>query len=261
MSAGVRSVTGEESITARFAAHRDKQPAPRRQEALRLSILPGELLHLALKTRPIKAHLAPVRDDLILGLVNGNGPTARTAGRADYVLSSNCAKIRPVKTTSRGLPASGSLASAPLPETTVKTKVWLERDGAFVIGDGGLRLLLGIIEHGSLLRAAREIRWSYRHAWGYLRRAEAALGAPLTVPRPGKGASRGTALTEVGRLVIEQLAKVRNRIDDAVGPTGPTAADVASRGASVPRGGRAPSTRAPYTTVSRYRDGDWRRRR
>jgi len=148
-----------------------------------------------------------------------------------------------------------------LSEATVKTKVWLERDGAFVIGDGGLRLLLGIIEHGSLLRAAREIRWSYRHAWGYLRRAEAALGAPLTEPRPGKGASRGTALTEAGMLVIEELAKVRNRIDDAVGPTGPTAADVASRGAHTPRGARAPAGRAPHTSVSRYRDGDWRRRR
>ena len=98
---------------------------------------------------------------------------------------------------------AASLKSAPggpdardavaLPDTAVKTKVWLERDGRFVIGDGGLRLLLGILEHGSLLAAARQIRWSYRHAWGYLRRAEAALGMPLTEPRPGKGASRGTS--------------------------------------------------------------------
>ena len=73
--------------------------------------------------------------------------------------------------------------------------------GASSSGDGGLRLLLAIIEHGSLLGAAREIGWSYRHAWGYLRRAEAALGRPLTEARPGKGASRGTALTEAGRLV------------------------------------------------------------
>jgi molybdate transport system regulatory protein len=163
--------------------------------------------------------------------------------------------------TMRALSASGSSVSARLAETTVKTKVWLERDRAFVIGDGGMRLLLGIIEHGSLLRAAREIGWSYRHAWGYLRRAEAALGTPLTEPRPGKGASRGTALTEAGRLVIEELARVRNRIDDAVGPTGPTAADVASRGARAPRGERAPAARAPHPSVSRYRDGDWRRRR
>jgi|SRR6266571_4355878 len=70
-------------------------------------------------------------------------------------------------------------------------RCWLERDGQFVLGDGGLLLLLGILKHGSLLGAARQIRWSYRHAWGYLRRAEAALGTRLTEARPGKGASRG----------------------------------------------------------------------
>jgi molybdate transport repressor ModE-like protein len=148
-----------------------------------------------------------------------------------------------MKTTQRPTRAPGSPTPASLPQTAVKTKVWLERDGLFVIGDGGLRLLLGILEHGSLLRAAREIRWSYRHAWGYLRRAEAALGAPLTEARPGKGASRGTALTEAGRLVIERLAEVRNRVDDAVGPTGPTPADVASRGRRAVHDGSTPSVR------------------
>src|SRR5262245_66309047 len=122
-----------------------------------------------------------------------------------------CASIWRVKpqgvkpTTPKSLPsAAEARGAAALPETAVKTKVWLEHDGRFVIGDGGLRLLLGILENGSLLAAARQIRWSYRHAWGYLRRAEAALGMPLTEPRPGKGASRGTVLTEAGRPVIER---------------------------------------------------------
>jgi molybdate transport repressor ModE-like protein len=141
----------------------------------------------------------------------------------------------------------------------VKTKVWLDRGGHFVIGDGGLRLLLAIIEHGSLLGAAREIGWSYRHAWGYLRRAEAALGTPLTEPRPGKGASRGTAVTEAGRLVIERLAEVRSRIDDAVGPLGPTAADVAARGRRLAREMRVAGPRTASPRASRFRDGDWRR--
>jgi molybdate transport system regulatory protein len=158
-------------------------------------------------------------------------------------------------------PRSPAHHAAALPEVAVKTKVWLEHDGQFVVGDGGLKLLLGILEHGSLLGAARQIRWSYRHAWEYLRRAETALGMPLTTPRPGKGRSRGSALTEAGRLVIERLAEIRNKIDDAVGPLGPTAADVAARGKrrkSTPRAGaQKPDTPRP----SRYRDGDWRRAR
>jgi molybdate transport system regulatory protein len=137
--------------------------------------------------------------------------------------------------------------------SVIKTKVWMERGGRFVIGDGGAKLLLGVLEHGSLLGAAREIGWSYRHAWGYLKHAEAILGAPLTTPRPGKGASRGMALTEIGRLVLEQLVAIRNRIDDAVGPSGPTSKDIAARGRRRRRrvaDGQARTTR-----------GDWRTRR
>jgi molybdate transport system regulatory protein len=139
--------------------------------------------------------------------------------------------------------------------TRLKTKVWLERDGRFVIGDGGLRLLLGILEHGSLLGSARQIGWSYRHAWGYLRRAEEALGAPLTHARPGKGASRGMGLTEIGRQLIEDLAGVRNRIDDAVGPSAPTAQDIARRGRRQLDPGPSPPSRAAG------RRGDSRSRR
>jgi len=153
--------------------------------------------------------------------------------------------------------ALDSARSVDLPEnlrgTVIKTKVWMERSGRFVIGDGGLKLLLGVLEHGSLLRAAKEIGWSYRHAWGYLKQVEAALGASLTTPRPGKGASRGTALTETGRLVLEHLVAVRNRIDDAVGPSGPTSKDIAARG----RRQRRRATDAP----SRTPRGDWRTRR
>jgi molybdate transport repressor ModE-like protein len=116
----------------------------------------------------------------------------------------------------------------------VKTKTWLELDGRFVIGDGGLKLLLAILEHGSLLGAARSIGWSYRHAWGYLRQADAALGAPLTASRAGRGAARGTSLTESGRLVLEKLMAIRNAIDDALGPTGPTPTEIAARGKANP---------------------------
>jgi molybdate transport system regulatory protein len=160
-------------------------------------------------------------------------------------------------TTTPGNQASDNARAADLPDNTlgavIKTKVWMERGGRFVIGDGGLKLLLGVLEHGSLLGSAREIGWSYRHAWGYLKQAEAALGVPLTTPRPGKGASRGMALTEAGRLVLEQLMTVRNRIDDAVGPSGPTPKDIAARG-------RRRQRRVDESSAAKPR-GDWRTRR
>ena len=90
--------------------------------------------------------------------------------------------------------------------------------------------MLAILERGSLLAAAREIQWSYRHAWGYLKHAEAVLGGPLTVSRSGRGPARGTQLTENGRVLLERLLTIRNTLDDTLGPTGPTKADISARG-------------------------------
>jgi molybdate transport system regulatory protein len=104
----------------------------------------------------------------------------------------------------------------------VRTKVWLECDGAFVIGDGGLQLLREVEVQGSLSAAVRQIGWSYRHAWQYLRRAEQVFGCPLVTPRPGKGVRRGTVLTMEGRHLLALLADARGRVDGAVGPSGPT---------------------------------------
>lgn len=112
----------------------------------------------------------------------------------------------------------------------VKTKVWLELGGEFFAGDGGIHLLGGILRHGSLAQTVRDMGWSYRHAWGYLRRAEAALQTPIVRNRAGRGVARGMELTETGHLLLERLRALRDRIDDALGPSGPSPADVAARG-------------------------------
>jgi len=125
----------------------------------------------------------------------------------------------------------------------VKTKVWLELGGEFFAGDGGIHLLGGILRHGSLAQTVREIGWSYRHAWGYLRRAESALHTPIVRNRAGRGAARGMELTETGHLLLERLRALRDRIDDALGPSGPTPDEVAARGRR--RAPRATTRSAP----------------
>ena len=89
---------------------------------------------------------------------------------------------------------------------TVRTKVWLERDGRFVIGEGGLGLLEAIGHCGSLRAAAQRVGWSYRHAWGYLRNTERLVGARLTQAVAGWGRARGTALTSDGEALGRWLA-------------------------------------------------------
>jgi molybdate transport system regulatory protein len=111
-----------------------------------------------------------------------------------------------------------------------RSKIWIELNGRFVLGEGGVRLLLAIRETGSLAAALRKIGWSYRHGWGYLRRAEEAMGEALTRARPGKGSARGTELTPAADLLVRRLLRLRRQVDQLIGPSGPTDGEVAARG-------------------------------
>jgi molybdate transport system regulatory protein len=87
----------------------------------------------------------------------------------------------------------------------VCSKRWIEVDGQFAIGQGGGELLEAVASAGSLAQAARKVGWSYRHAWGYVKRAESVLGVQLLSTRSGKGSARGTMLTPDAATVIETL--------------------------------------------------------
>ena len=87
----------------------------------------------------------------------------------------------------------------------MRSKTWLEVDGRFAIGEGGVALLAAIREYGSLAEAAKRVGWSYRHAWGYVRRAEMVLGHDLIETRSGKGKHRGTLLTQSGAVLARGL--------------------------------------------------------
>ena len=94
---------------------------------------------------------------------------------------------------------------------TLRRKHWIELDGRFVIGEGGAELLQAVDRLGSLAEGARQIGWSYRHAWGYIRRAEEVLGVALVVTKSGKGAARGTVITEVAQDIVFTLLPERRR--------------------------------------------------
>jgi molybdate transport repressor ModE-like protein len=86
---------------------------------------------------------------------------------------------------------------------TVKSKIWLEIDGQFAIGECGFELLRAIDVSGSLAGGAKALGWSYRHAWGYMHRAEIALGGKLLIQRGGKGARRGAVLSTLALELLD----------------------------------------------------------
>lgn len=49
-------------------------------------------------------------------------------------------------------------------------------------------VLAALNEAGSIAQAARDLGWSYRHLWGYLREQEGLMGRPLVLWDRGRSA-------------------------------------------------------------------------
>ena len=75
-----------------------------------------------------------------------------------------------------------------------------------------LRLCAAVRETGSLSAAARRLGLSYRHAWGLIREADQAFGAPLMVMERG----RGGQLTRLGEVLLWADRRVAARLSPAL---------------------------------------------
>lgn len=83
----------------------------------------------------------------------------------------------------------------------VRLNLWLEDADGMLFGHGRALLLQKIEEHGSLRRAAEDLKMSYRAAWGKLKKSEEILGFPL-VEKLG-GNKSGFQLTGRGKTLMD----------------------------------------------------------
>jgi molybdate transport repressor ModE-like protein len=79
---------------------------------------------------------------------------------------------------------------------------------AGLVADPLLALLDAVHDSGGIAQAARELGWSYRHAWGLLRQGEALLGQSLLE----RGRGRGSQLTDTARRLVWAQARVNARL-------------------------------------------------
>src|SRR5437867_1949327 len=88
-------------------------------------------------------------------------------------------------------------------------KLWLNWDGAFLMGPRYLRFLDAVERRGTIRAAGREIGWSYRTCLNRIREMERVLGAKVLETTRG-GASRGGArLTPEARRLVKLFEKWR----------------------------------------------------
>ncbi len=86
----------------------------------------------------------------------------------------------------------------------LKLKVWLEREGKFIVSDGRAKLLRKIKDTGSLSKAAEEMGMSYRHAWEVLHRIARNAGGEVAESARGGKEGGVTKLTPFGEEILRE---------------------------------------------------------
>lgn len=78
----------------------------------------------------------------------------------------------------------------------------VDADGGTFLEDSRVRLLEAIDEHGSIVKAARQVPLSYKTAWDAINSMTALAGQPVVVRTTGGAGGGGSRLTEYGRRLV-----------------------------------------------------------
>lgn len=98
----------------------------------------------------------------------------------------------------------------------VRSKIWLEVEGAPLLGDGRERLLRLIDELGSINAAARRMGLTYRRAWGYVQAMEDKLATPLVLREKGGVGGGSSALTPEARMLLDKFERLRQGLNQII---------------------------------------------
>ncbi|RJX25742.1 MAG: LysR family transcriptional regulator [Dethiobacter sp.] len=101
-------------------------------------------------------------------------------------------------------------------EFTPNSKIWIEKDGRKVFGDGPCDILKRIKRTGSLRMAAAEINMSYSQAWQLIKSLEKKLGFPLLIKKAGGESGGGSILTKEGEELTGRFEQFREEAGETL---------------------------------------------
>ena len=98
----------------------------------------------------------------------------------------------------------------------LRYKLWIEKDGEKVFGDGPLDILHRIEKTGSLRQAAEEINMSYSQAWYLMKDLEKRLGFNLLKRKVGGERGGGSEITEEAGELMMKFKMFRNKAKESL---------------------------------------------
>jgi molybdate transport system regulatory protein len=105
----------------------------------------------------------------------------------------------------------------PKPALALRPRIRIVReDGVIVFGPGKADLLAEISAHGSIRRAAENLRMSYMRAWKLIRVMNDAFPEPLVAKTRGGAAHGGAVLTPEGEKVLALYRRMESKATRAM---------------------------------------------
>lgn len=95
-------------------------------------------------------------------------------------------------------------------------KIWLSFKDELLLDEYLFSLLSEIDRSGSLMNAAKEMKVSYRKAWGDLKKAEESLGILFTDKVRGGKCGGKSVLTEDGKNILDAYSELKNEFNDSI---------------------------------------------
>lgn len=90
----------------------------------------------------------------------------------------------------------------------IQSRIWIQKEGKSYLGSGRIELLKFIESEGSISKAAKKMRMSYKAAWDNLNQINELSKTPLIESSNGGAGGGGTSLTSEGERAIEVFEKL-----------------------------------------------------
>ncbi|HZZ30269.1 MAG TPA: LysR family transcriptional regulator, partial [Pirellulales bacterium] len=97
----------------------------------------------------------------------------------------------------------------------IGVRVWIQRDGKAVLGQGRAELLDAIGRQHSITAAAKTVGISYRKAWNMIQEINQAAGEALVESAVGGVKGGGAQLTERGRLAVDIYGQLHQALHES----------------------------------------------
>jgi molybdate transport system regulatory protein len=97
----------------------------------------------------------------------------------------------------------------------VACKIWIDQNGK-AFGDGPYELLIGVVETGSLHKAADHMGMAYSKAWKLIRTMEQRLGFVLLDRKVGGRSGGGSQVTPMAKDLMKNYARFQKDVKHAI---------------------------------------------